>query len=266
MTNFRERAREIKAAGEAERGNFEPTGAPKRLYNYWLNESDSKRANAIRRGSRRENFCHFWRVVAIWAPLMGIRRNVIETKAFAVVSALVALLALYKVLTVTGSLVLVLVVTGIVLAVAAVGVGIGFLIDRFWNKDWNDTAGKIALGTWVLIVAGWFTFLLISAVIDFGWIVFAYIGAILAGIALLVFVLATVSEFISGKRALAKKAEEERLAKMTWEEIDEYLRPTPREPGKIAKFFSGLGDFLILASQIVRVKKWKICPMVDIQQ
>src|SRR4051812_11756485 len=78
MSNLRTRASEIKAAGEAERGNFEPTGAPKRLYQYWLSHSTTSRADKVRTGLQRENFCHFWRVVAIWAPLMFLRRGVVK--------------------------------------------------------------------------------------------------------------------------------------------------------------------------------------------
>ena len=75
MSNFRTKARDIKQAAEAERGNFQPTGAPLRLYNYWLERTNSKRGIAVRLGVSRENFCHFWRVVAIWAPFMWFRQK-----------------------------------------------------------------------------------------------------------------------------------------------------------------------------------------------
>src|SRR6478609_6954006 len=97
--SLRDKAREIKAEGESERGNFTPHGVPLRMYNYWLNSTDGKKALAIRVGIRKENFCHFWRVVAIWAPLLWIGR-VLErvifnpiTGALVATAAAVALIA-----------------------------------------------------------------------------------------------------------------------------------------------------------------------------
>jgi hypothetical protein len=43
-----------------------------------------------------------------------------------------------------------------------------------------------------------------------------------------------------------------------------YGRRAKRAPGRIAKFFKGAGDFCHLIFQVVRVKKWKICPFVEI--
>ena len=35
MSKFRERAAEVKAAGEEARGDFTPNGVPKRMYQWW---------------------------------------------------------------------------------------------------------------------------------------------------------------------------------------------------------------------------------------
>jgi hypothetical protein len=32
----------------------------------------------------------------------------------------------------------------------------------------------------------------------------------------------------------------------------------------MAKIFSGIGDLVVLLAQVVRVKKWGICPLVEI--
>ena len=45
---------------------------------------------------------------------------------------------------------------------------------------------------------------------------------------------------------------------------DEYVYGPKKEPGRLKKFFAGLGDFFVLAANVVRVKKWKICPLVEV--
>lgn len=276
MNNLREKAREIKAAGEAERGNFTPTGAPKRLYRYWLDNSQSRKANAIICGSRRENFCHFWRVVVIWAPLLALGSGIaraINNKTGKVILGLAILTAFVLAVTSTGGWMTVLVSIGVaigiviaVLAVVFAGLGIKALYRKYWNKAWNQTAEKVFAFGAAGVLIGTLTSLLILAVSGFGWISLVVIAGILLAIAGIVYGIATLAEFISGKRALAK-AERERIVN-EWinsgEDTPYPFAPVTREPGRLSKFFSGIADFLILASQIVRVKKWKICPMVEI--
>lgn len=67
--SLREKAQEVKAAGEAQRGNWEPPEFSKKVYRYW-----AERSNNVPAG--RENLCHFGRVFFIWAPLMVLRRGV----------------------------------------------------------------------------------------------------------------------------------------------------------------------------------------------
>lgn len=266
MSNMREKAREIKAAGEAERGNFEPHGVPKRVYSYWLENSVSNKADAIGSGQRRENFCHFWRVVAIWAPLLWLGLEVVFTKTFAVVLGLASLVALVWLLTVSPT---VLIGLGLILtAVAAVAAvfGLFYLIDQYYPESWIPATKKVLTGLLIVAIAAGLIGLLVAAVIDFGWIVLAYIAGFIAGTVALIFGVATLSTFIEGRRALARKKHSDYLDSLSYEEYLAYReqKNAPREPGKISKFFSGVGDFLVLAAQVVRVKKWKICPMVDI--
>lgn len=61
MTDWGDKAREIHKRGMEERGDYSPRGFPLRVYNYWARTSGH--------APRRENFCHYWRVVLIWGPL-----------------------------------------------------------------------------------------------------------------------------------------------------------------------------------------------------
>jgi len=272
MSNLRDKAREIKAAGEAERGNFEPSGTPLRVYNYWLNNSKSHTANSLKAGVRGENFCHFWRVVVIWAGLLAVGRSFerfLESKIGMVLSVLAGLLAVYALLNTAGILGAVLIALASTAAIAALVTGAYFLHKRFWNNAWNDTLATVLLVAFGVIVAGLVISMLVLAVIDFGLIVLPLIVAGVAAFLGVIWGLASLSEFISGRRALRRKAQraawEEARSKFLAGEGPDPYEVEPSEPGRIKKFFSTLADFLILITQIVRVKKWKICPMVDIQ-
>lgn len=61
--SLRDKARQLRSEAEASRGIYQP-GADSRsfkIYRWWQRETDSNRS--------KENFCHFYRVVLIWAPL-----------------------------------------------------------------------------------------------------------------------------------------------------------------------------------------------------
>jgi hypothetical protein len=86
--------------------------------------------------------------------------------------------------------------------------------------------------------------------------IFATLGA--AG-----FILVTAATYFDGKEAQRKEAFnalplEERIA------IKEAQDNVP--PGRITKFFTGVRDVVVFMVQVVRVNKWKICPIVDIHQ
>lgn len=274
--NFKKKTSEVLERGKAERGNFEPHGAPLRVYKYWLRNSTGSKAAAIKLGKRRENFCHFWRVVAIWAPLLWLLRKgeaVVTTKTFVglVAAVLVGLVVWAGFTSASFLAVLGWIALALLAAAVVVGIilGIVWLKRKYWKSEWNDRAGKIAFGVWVTIMTVYLGSMLVIGFIEIGWMLLVYIVGGLIALVAVVVGLSKLSDYISGKRAIAKakrKAEEE----AAW---DAYYSGGPhpykkakkyREPGKISKFFSGLGDFLIFAFQIVRVKKWKICPMVDV--
>lgn len=265
---LRDKAAEIKAAGEAERGNFEPHGAPLRVYNYWLNNSESTKAELIKAGHRRENFCHFWRVVVIWAPLLRVILSLEkfgESKFGKVVMGLVVVASIFVLFTTTGALHILLEALGVTLAVSAVVTGLMFLHAQFWNSEWNDTVSvALMYATGAIGVIALFA-LLVLGYLDFGFMFFVWLLGGLAAVAGTTFLGYSLAEFISGRRAIAnERVRAERYAFL--EEHGNFPEDEPREPGMVSKFFTALADFLILSAQIVRVKKWKICPMVDINQ
>lgn len=266
MTDRRARAAQIKAAGEAERGNFNPSGVPLSMYNYWLNTSDSSQAELIREGLRKENFCHFWRVVAIWAPMWFVGSVLVDffsSLAGKVIAAVVVGVAVFSLITFTGSWMDVLVVGGVFVGIAAAAVGLavaGENVHRRWPMVLPTAAltvlGAVALGlyVWALITA-LTTTLVVTAVVVLGG-------------ALALFVASRLSDYFAGQRALAKAERDAAWDKyFAGEGPDPSIR-TVREPNKFEVFFSRLGegiaDFVILIAQIVRVKKWKICPFVEL--
>lgn len=74
MSHLRQRARVIKDEGAIQRRNWNPSpdSAHYKFYRYWQ--------RSRRKYVARENFCHYWRVVLIWAPLLWL------CKALAVVT------------------------------------------------------------------------------------------------------------------------------------------------------------------------------------
>lgn len=292
--SLREKAREIKAAGEAERGNFDPSGKPLDLYMQW-------RADRIRRFkdvTARENFCHFWRVVAIWVPLMKIRHGasaVAEHPAFGPVS-LFLLAALAAVGLITGSVMstaffqALLIIIG--LLYGACGMVFGGVLSQTDSTDdeynflkwasvatfptalpvWAignivkripDDVGETILGVVVgLVLAAFAVGLVVWAIQDLGWLwgivtVLAVPAAIVAG----VFACVLVADFLKGLMIRHETKVAAREAEYTGVSSTE-----PKEPGKVSKFFTAIADFIILVAQVVRTKKWKICPIVTIPQ
>lgn len=313
--SLREKAREVKAAGEEARGDFTPTGAPKRLYKYWLDNASRKSTADLRNGTRKENFCHFWRVVVFWAPFLAFRRGVealFSNPVFLSVLGVLAVVGIFLAgLTWTEFGAVVLIVLAILYGVAGLIFG-GVYADEKWKRDkwkpyvdWDgkvdpyDTAPEIdPISKWGAILtlpASWFTFALVSIAnrldkdtkqliangflalllggmavfllivgfVELGWAFLLVLGAIVLGFATLFGIVIGLGKFFGTLRAYNAN----KPVKVKPEPVvsDEPVTPkVKREPGRISKFFSGIADFLILAAQVVRVNKWKICPLVTI--
>lgn len=85
MSNLVAKRRSVMASGEARRRNWnpDPESAHYKLYMWWAYE---KRYSTV-----KENFCHYWRVVFIWAPLLAIGRFFTNTKVVVTTAVLVGL-------------------------------------------------------------------------------------------------------------------------------------------------------------------------------
>lgn len=302
--SLRDKAREVKSAGESERGNFTPHGVPLRIYQWWLSQSKSKRARAIRAGRRRENFCHFWRVVLFWAPLRKVAQGFNKIAPYLAVLVLIAAVVVFVwgLIVSQSMLIFVLQALGMIAAIASFVVGliggtaialgeerqkradlpplrysvpfaifglptaiVAFIITKAIIFDGNNLSlynkqiGFSALGLLALVVvlgigstAGWFNMI---------WIILGFAALIVLAL-LVVFMISLLADYISGKRSLAKTQAAEAREKF----LIEHGHYPFVEPGRVAKFFSGAGDFIVLLAQVVRVNKWKICPLVEINE
>lgn len=309
MSKFKDKAREIRALGEQQRGNFEPTGAPKRLYDYWLRETNSTKGRAIRRGTRRENFCHFWRVVLFWAPLLwsykalerGAHRRDVQLSLVAAVLAV----SLFIALTVPNALeviVLALIIaTGTILASAGILAGVSLALTEEQREEFGLFDRRVAvifslLGLPTAVVSYLFTkacilyktylaqhtfvivgtlasalvvSLMVSLALTEGLLFLAFLLGLVVAATVLVAIISKLAgylvDYLAGRRQMQELIEQEYIEDY-FDEHGKLPPPRTREKGRLARFFSGLGDFIILIAQAVRVSKWKICPIVDIKR
>lgn len=298
--SLRDKAREVKAAGEAERGNFTPHGKPKELYQWWLDESPSRKARKIRAGTMRENFCHYWRVVLFWVPLRKAVYAVDKhEKVFGSILLLPAIVGMLFVLFTNPLAILTIIAmaTGLVLSGGGIFAGVSaalserqrnsadlmtnkkaivcFFILGFWTaipvflitsvirlyvehlSEYDKTIGLSLLVMGVLVATS-----VILGTSGLGGLlhVLLVLACAIVLIAFAVLVLVTVATYIDGKRSIAKARRRDRIAVY----VAENGHAPVRQPSKVGKFFSAVGDFIVLLAQVVRVKKWKICPIVEI--
>lgn len=232
-----DKARDVVAEGTARRGEYdpEPGSVPYRLYQDYA-----------RRGGRvptRENFCHFWRVVVIWAPLFWVRDHTVNTAPFK---------RFMK--------------SGVGGTLKAVGRGIAFpfkFIDRKVGHDRLMNIGIITFMTLVVLYALGMLFLMGSSLAWWAPLV------LVAGLAAVAVFIGYVIEPLIDKRQRRKQAERDAAWAKRWEAIlNGTYEPEPevvKQPGIVRRFFSGLWDLIVLLAQVIRVKKWKICPYVNIE-
>lgn len=273
MSNFRERAAEVKAAGEEARGDFTPNGVPKRMYQWWLEHSPSDKATEIATGRRRENFCHFWRVVVIWTPLLWLAMKILDPllekaetvnpKTFFLSVAVLVLGIAALIATSTGTWMEVLIACAWILGVAA-AVGAIALTLYLLDKHTENGVEILLGGVLALMVLGAF----IAGLMEIGWVLILWVLGIVALIAAFVagaiFVGTIIENLRADRRKRANEAEEAAWDAYTNDEGPHPYERAPREPSAFSKFLTGIGDFLTLAAQVVRVNKWKICPLVEV--
>jgi len=287
--SFRDKADEVKAAGERARSNWTPQGKPLEWYKAWVADRRARHKSV----PERENFCHYWRVVAIWYPLSVLRNkadDISQSRAFWPVVLSVLGLAVLAGL-VTGSILNTAFFYGLLITIGIFYVFVGFIVglaigsEGDFDDDWpvlaafvtswplyglarwtnslsKSTKDKVAVGIVVvlfLFIAIMLLSILFSAA---GWLWGSVVlGVILAVAAGIYFFGGSFISWIAYRREQRENARYD-----AWEES--YSAPrepaAPKEPGVVSRFFHAVGDFLILLAQVVRVNKWKICPLVEV--
>lgn len=303
MSNLRDKAKAVYAEGVDQRGEFTPTGVPLKVYKYW--------AERAKKPPVRENFCHFWRVVAIWAPLMWVRKTASAAADKTAVQATAALIALAGVVAacilsadvletlLTAAGILVVVVLAIIGLFSGISVAMpedereradmppiefakwgffvlpvsipAFIVTKFVRNQWvKDHGVEISLGAIVTAILATITTLSFT---ETYWV--AIIAAIVVVSAYpvgwaLTKIVSFVADWLAGKRKIAEmKASAYRNGEITYEEAFGHPKREAKELSKFEKkviaFFKGIGDFVILVAQVIRVNKWKICPTVEVK-
>lgn len=208
---------DIMQHGREKRGTWQPRvdGAPLRSYLWWRKETGNYRS--------MENFCHFWRVVLIWAPLLRLRRLVTQGR-------------LRK--TDCEQLVIGL---SLLLIVALM------ILNLAWGM-WP------AFGAWAILAAP-----------------AAFAGALAAFYGLIV----AADKIVEAVKSYRRK---KRLNAPTPVVTKEDVSRSPKQRhvgpaiervlvrvGKpISRILVTVWEYLVLIAQAVRVKKWRICPIVEI--
>lgn len=296
MSRFARKSDEVVQQGALARGEFNPTGVPLKMYKYWERVTRSKIPQT-------ENFCHFWRVVVLWAPLNFLGQQALglfsKSATWYLVASLYALAFLVLSFTASAAFSAFLVIPYMLLGLIT---GTLAAKEGWPERDPNDQGLRLA--TWLALpVSGLLygvskigafvgrhprietalgivavSLMAISVTSIVGVLLFAGFSSLglefilwLIGAAVLIAVgaltLAYVFSVIDARIDAKRRLQDERREKWFNNELtdDEYFGRKPkREPGKIALFFKGVGEFIGLAWNIVRVKKWKICPIVNV--
>lgn len=243
------KSQEILERGRQERATFtpEPGSAPTRAYQYWVN----KRRNG--EYPKNENFCHFWRVILIWAPLAWLMTPVVAVVRRAPV-----------------------------LAVPFVWIGkkIAGSSERTQNILFWSSVSLTGAAILLSLVAGF-----ISDPMAMLFVFGSLIGIALI-VALFTFIGGKLSE--RSRRLRERNAERRRRAsEAAWNAFYNGTGPNPYEEAKreleatmadikrrdekfekffapVGKFFTAVGEYCLVIINAVRVNKWKICPLVTV--
>lgn len=233
---FEDKKTAVLEKGKAERNRFnpDPESAHFKAYKYFLKNGGTQPV--------QENFCHYWRVVLIWAPLMALA-NAIE-RVFTTRPMRAAGRVLWKMFSTP------------FLFVNRVYTSIGTISSR--EKFW-----EYVLATSSCAMLALFLIIGVVAFINNAHDGLIVLACLVAGVAILIgFISGAV--YIGEKRDARKRKNRDAYYEY-YNEHGEYPAVEPK-PSKIRRFFSGVLDFAVLLGNIVRVKKWKICPLVTIPE
>jgi hypothetical protein len=313
--SMKDRAKAIREHGAAERGNYEPKqgSLQLRLYNFWLSKQSAP--------PKVENFCHYWRVVLIWAPMWGVR-TFVEKHLFNRYGAIGAVAAMLLILTLVGGTAFLgglLIAVGMLYAVLSIVAGLIMCAEHeqvipkdnlyheigryrlllpvsllmyagyrgiysLWNKMSFSVRAAIKHYSLRALIAA----VALAVLYLFAWLFFAHtqtgliILAAVVAIVILGFGISFASDYFKLKEAERREALALERAKEREKLLAQFNDPNfdwdaywaakgapepavkPTKSRALTKFITAIGDFINLAFQAVRVKKWKICPIVQI--
>jgi hypothetical protein len=239
--SIKDKSDKVLNEGMAKRATFQPPvdSGPLRAYQYWLKSSG--------REPFRENFCHFWRVVVIWAPLHFIGNTVVIPFFTS-------------------------------RPMRALGRGIAWVFTKpikSWKSldyDAQKKVEKAVINALIGILIALLLTLVVAIIASAGILNFLLGLTILVGISATIAAFVVLAEHLTRKGRARREAERERINSLSYDEwkawYDELRVRKPRwydgPVAKIEAFFTVIGDYLVLFGNVVRVNKWKICPMVEI--
>ena|GEM_PF-5637486 len=224
MSRIGEITDDVVRRGREKRETWSPKvgGVPLRRYQWWCKETGNYRS--------QENFCHYWRVALIWAPLLRLRRSLTPRKLRGLDADDVMLVVM-----------LLMCAAGLV-ALAA------YLAASLWS----------AIGAWAIVAAP-------AIIVGF---IAAAVGT-LAGIGVSC---ERTAKYVKGRRCrkrlnapvpVTSVSRETRPPKQrrAWPAVMRGLLWIGRPIGRV---LAAVWEYVVLVAQVVRVKKWKICPIVEI--
>jgi hypothetical protein len=237
--NLEDKKKEVLERGKAERGEYtpDPNSVPARMYRYWYKHTEFPPA--------RENFCHYWRVVVFWAPLWWVFNH----------TAVLVLNPVVDWVDRGGGDRLAHILSAPARGYRKIGTKAGR--KKFWEYVGWGIVGLFAL----FCIAS-----LVMAFIKTPLAALIWVGILVGTVAVLIGAAMGLSRlgaiFEKKRRAQYEALVDDYLEGKT--DVPPWVAMHEKKPSRVKRFFRGVGDFLVLLAQIVRVKKWKICPLVEI--
>lgn len=229
MSHIGKKTESILEKGKRSRETWSPRlgGAPMRHYVWWREQTGKYRS--------QENFCHFWRVVLIWAPMLRLRQLTLDRNAVIWMRRNVG-------------------ATGLVMAICVLYLTVLFvygsiaLAREFWDKigAWAILLGPLAFVALIVTLVG--------CIVAFGYVCM--------GLRRL------HRKFKSSSDCMDKPASPiyPRRAIQPLVKRRQLPQRARVANSKLKRFCRSTGEYLVLIAQVVRVKKWKICPLVQIPE
>jgi MFS family permease len=294
--SLKTRTQEVLEAGKAKRGDWQPEKGSwsERRYQYYHKRTGKGREN--------ENFCRFWRVATIWATKerWAERAENVSDKTYGIIAVLVYALIISLFAQSSAWLVSVIIVA-VPLAVAGIISTVELLrkrsrweepltdkqrklawvfaalafpvslpiagltwVIRRWPSEWNETVVNVILGIFSLGVLALFVFFIIDTFHDWTWAAVITIAIVAVIVTAVVAAFAFAAVLISGFREKKKEARQnEYERRLDAGEPVEYTAIVHPFSAWLGRLFTNIGDIIIFVAQVVRVKKWKVCPLVQ---